>query len=176
MSTTQVIKGTRGQNVTYTVGEFRLTIMPRGWDERNAVTKKTRLHGAVDTLGGELGELLNLNTYVPVSSSGHDNFTSAEERAQHQREYNILKRRTLDVVRAQLRALLPLLAPVLDVDPDDLTRKLSYSIHAGCGMCPCSPGFILDTQVRVDGQPVDLWLDRTVPESNPLTVIDPTDR
>lgn len=38
------------------------------------------------------------------------------------------------------------------------TGKVRYSRYAGCKMCPCSPGFVLETQLDV-AHPVDVWLD-----------------
>jgi hypothetical protein len=40
--------------------------------------------------------------------------------------------------------------------------KLSWSQHAGCAMCPCSPGFVLDPQtLEIEGDTVvrfDVWV------------------
>jgi len=35
--------------------------------------------------------------------------------------------------------------------------KARWSQKAGCS-CPCSPGFILEATVRVEGTPVDIWM------------------
>lgn len=51
--------------------------------------------------------------------------------------------------------------------------KFRWSKHAGCSMCPCSPGFILHAEVKERGpkkwipnpsqieQPCDIWVDVT---------------
>ena len=36
--------------------------------------------------------------------------------------------------------------------------KVRWSQHAGCTMCPCSPGFILDTTIFDDGDPVNIYI------------------
>lgn len=36
--------------------------------------------------------------------------------------------------------------------------KVRWSQYAGCKMCPCSPGFVLEDAIRLDGTPVDVWI------------------
>lgn len=38
--------------------------------------------------------------------------------------------------------------------------KIRWSQYAGCKMCPCSPGFILETTMRddVSNDPIDIWI------------------
>lgn len=37
--------------------------------------------------------------------------------------------------------------------------RIKWSRKAGCKMCPCSPGFILDTVLRDEKhQPLDIWI------------------
>jgi hypothetical protein len=43
------------------------------------------------------------------------------------------------------------------------TGKVRYSRYAGCKMCPCSPGFVLETNLDQDF-PVDVWLTVSVDE------------
>jgi len=49
----------------------------------------------------------------------------------------------------EMRKLLPeILSQVPDIDPNKI--KIHKSIHAGCRMCPCSPGFIMAGEKRYD--------------------------
>lgn len=66
------------------------------------------------------------------------------------------------------------LASVIDLS------KLSWSQYAGCAMCPCSPGFVLNSQNIVDdaGNSIryfDLWLKLesapSVDETKPARVL-----
>ena len=43
--------------------------------------------------------------------------------------------------------------------PED--TKVQWSQHAGCSMCPCSPGFIVkgDNLMGPNGQPADIFVD-----------------
>lgn len=74
------------------------------------------------------------------------------------------RNRPVDVYRDAAYAAIKLF-PELD------GHKLRWSVHAGCSMCPCSPGFMLkDSDLHsfrfcIDNKPVDLWvdIDRTTP-------------
>lgn len=36
--------------------------------------------------------------------------------------------------------------------------KVRWSQYAGCKMCPCSPGFVLEDAIRDDGRPIDVYI------------------
>lgn len=45
--------------------------------------------------------------------------------------------------------------------------KLRFSRKAGCS-CGCSPGFVLDTSLRIDGRQVDIWVEGSAKELTQL--------
>lgn len=140
-----------------TVGDHALVIVPRDRTERH-VWKPTRLFGAIDTLGGELNALLDVNTDRPVSGPGRDDFANDTERDAHMREYRSLKRRLTAHVRERSAEILAGFSTVVsDLGESEISMK--FSTHAGCTVCPCSPGFILGSTVTYNGTPVDLWLE-----------------
>lgn len=145
-----------------TIGDYALVIVPRAHDDRYKM-KSTRLFGAIDTLGGELAELLEANNRRPVSPE-YDDFASDVERNAHMREYRSLKRRLTAHVREQADVVLNTFA--LASGPHLLvglvSTKMKFSIHAGCTMCPCSPGFILQRVVLYRDRPVDIHIERAV--------------
>ena len=148
-----------------TIGDYSLVIVPRDCAERHA-WKPTRVHGAIDALGGELAELLEVNSMKPVSGPGRDDFANDAERNAHMREYRLVKRRLTAHVREQLveifetfDAATPALLGLRDT-------KMKFSIHAGCTMCPCSPGFILSNTVIYRGEPVDIHVEKVVTDDN----------
>lgn len=143
---------------TVTIGEHRLTLVPRDpfTDPRGRWTK-SRLYGAVDVLGGEANEALEVNAARPASPHGVDDFRSQAERDEHMREYRALRRKVIKTVKAQLPTIF---ARFAEAGVDGLTvEKMAFSINAGCTMCPCSPGFIFAGSVTYAGRPVDVHLE-----------------
>jgi hypothetical protein len=51
------------------------------------------------------------------------------------------------------------LKPLIEAELRDAgyTGRVRWSKHAGCKMCPCSPGFVLDTNLDYSA-PVDVWV------------------
>ena len=39
-------------------------------------------------------------------------------------------------------------------------KRIAYSKYAGCGLCPCSPGYIIYTDQDVDAYRTAIWLKR----------------
>lgn len=151
-----------------TIGDYALVIVPRDLDDRHA-WKPTRLFGAIETLGGELSVLLEANASKPVRRLGRDDFANDAERNAHMREYRSLKHRLTAHVRAQAAVVLD---PFVSNTPHLVglnSTKMKFSNNAGCTMCPCSPGFILQRVVLYRDRPVDLWIENAV---EPEVVID----
>lgn len=78
------------------------------------------------------------------------------------------QRRSTKAASARLAVVLPELVGVLRAfgfevvgDAEPLSAK--FSRKAGCSMCPCSPGHIVSTMLRVNGSPVDLYFDAALP-------------
>lgn len=156
-----------------TVGDYALVIVPRTVEDRS-VWSATRLYGAVDTLGGELGELFDANERRPVTRNGQDDFGSDAERDAHMKEYRSLKRQLIAHVKARVNEVFEQFAAA---DTKLFVRRpitLKFSKSAGCTMCPCSPGFVLDTTVVYAGEPVDLWLERVTSEIEPTRKLNPS--
>ena len=58
-----------------------------------------------------------------------------------------------DVVREKLKEL--------GRDFSDKKLKVRFDRHAGCSMCPCSPGYVVTCQeASRDDSPYDLWIAR----------------
>jgi hypothetical protein len=36
--------------------------------------------------------------------------------------------------------------------------KVHWSQYAGCKMCPCSPGFVLEDAIKLDETPIDIYI------------------
>lgn len=79
---------------------------------------------------------------------------------------NLLNRRSRP--HLEYRKLLPQILEELGLAAD---TKVRWSQHAGCSMCPCSPGFVIQTPYPVvrcdaqgnlcdpgDGFPADVWV------------------
>lgn len=158
VTSTATIATTHYGRERITIGDYALVIVPRSHGDRYAM-KPTRLFGATDTLGGELVELLEINIMKPVDGPGRDDFANDAERNAHMREYRSLKRRLTAHVREQAAEILAGFAVVIP-DLGEPAISLKFSIHAGCTMCPCSPGYIMNRTVLRNGQPVDLHLEK----------------
>lgn len=137
--------------------------MPRDWTRQvRSLQAKTKLYDAVNTLGGDANEALQVNVARMVSPTDHDDITSQVEWDAHMRDYRALRRQVLAEVRAQLTDIF---AQFNDAGSqlEGLTiEKMRFSDKAGCS-CGCSPGFIIDGVVTYLGTPVDLYLNRVKP-------------
>jgi hypothetical protein len=129
-------EGTREWGKRTRAYELAATFGPEGWEEREdeLVTDAVRRE-----VSGEL------KGRCPVLAA-------------HQR---IGKREGI----AGLRAALPVIAAALRamgyrVGFFDGSVDARFSAKAGCGMCPCSPGFVLTERLVVNGVPVDLSFSR----------------
>lgn len=143
-----------------TAGDYQLLLVPRSRNGNPRETwAKTRLYGAVDTLGGELHAALDVNCERPVIGPNLDDFASDTERDAHMKAYRVLFTRVTHHVKAQL---VDIFASFTEsgIEIHNLTTKgIKFSSNAGCTMCKCSPGFILANTVTYLETPVDLWLD-----------------
>lgn len=133
------------------VGDLKVTMLERGWDERNR-GKKTRVYGAVDALVPELNAELEKWT-APAVPSVTSQFMSEqpEEAKRILQGYNKARRACTREAKKRLTALLAAAGIEAGVQ--------GFSVYAGCS-CPCSPGFILDRAVRINHAPVDIWVER----------------
>lgn len=133
-------------------------------------TKTTRVYGAVDTWAKAeddampyAGEWLYTakeqpRLYAELSEADREVMDAKVA------EYQTWKKNTLKVAREGMKpAILELLdATDLVFIPkvEGQAPRFGFSIHAGCSSCPCSPGFVLNGQVRnADNQVVDLYFD-----------------
>lgn len=112
--------------------------------------KNTRVYGAIPTLAPEEAAELDKWTSPPVTHQMKEE--QPEEAARIMKGYSKAK-------RAATRAAAKKLNDILDVGSlgTQGIRVKNFSIHAGCS-CPCSPGFILDGDVRWNDRPVDIWI------------------
>lgn len=137
----------------------KITAVKRGRDERGSFTKATRVYGAMDALAPELMALEPFTDYaIPMPSvdrSAEDNMRA--------KMWEAWKREATKVVADRLETLLE------DVQRSGHINGVSrgkFSQKAGCTMCPCSPGFVLEGRVYTDESmprgtryPFDLHLD-----------------
>lgn len=151
------------------LGDHALVIVPRDRKDQH-FWKRTRVFGAIDTLGDAPSAQLDANTERPVSGPGLDDFATDADRATHLREYRTLKRQVTAHVRARLIPILEAFANA-PTALENIITEMNFSINAGCS-CPCSPGFILRGVITCEGQPVDLWLE---PAVQPEVIIDHSD-
>ena len=143
--TTKVTEATGNKLVVQVTDKVRLTLRTRSYHnlKTSEYFGKTRVYASNADSAIEMEE-------PPYGSTRGDG--SPEDAAW--RKYNNLERRAM---RTMIDAARPVLAALTSLPAD---AKASFSRHAGCNMCPCSPGFILD-YARYGGQPFDVWLDAT---------------
>lgn len=135
------------------VGEFVVQFVRKA--SGRSYNSKSRVYGACDAL------IADLNAVEPTYiSSTNENSTDAE-RVQ---EKLWLAWRAAGKKVAQER-LTEILTAVNDADlklwglTPDTVKGMKFSFKAGCSMCPCSPGFILNGRVLLDGWlPVDMFI------------------
>ena len=131
--------------VTTHEGDFLFSLLPRRIDRDNkrAYFNKSRVYGATDVLAPAV--LAQQPRYVPFTNADSSERDVADERA-----WLSWRRRALRAVTKSLNSILPTLAPVLGE-----VGRAKFSYNAGCSSCPCSPGYVLDRTVWIDGSPVD---------------------
>lgn len=127
--------------------EFVLTLRPRTWHRDRGYNSKSRVYGATDALAPAV--LAQEPRYVAFTNADSSERDVADEKA-----WLSWRRRALTATTKALRSALPALAPVLGASITD--AKFSY--NAGCSSCPCSPGYVLNGVVRVDGVPADVFI------------------
>ena len=126
--------------------------------------KTTRVFGATDTLAPELMKLEpfannNGEGYYSIPVKEDPRFTT--EDAVRSAMWNAWKRETTKVLSARIvEVLVAALKPVGGESDYELPGESpKFSQKAGCSMCPCSPGFVLDVRMTHNGVPVDLWIE-----------------
>lgn len=140
--------------VLVTTSDWTATVVTRHYS--NNQRTKTRVYGAIDTFAADENALVDVNALKPVSLTGHDDFESQAARDAHMKEYRRLARATTARARETLSAALPTVLRSLDQESVDVER---FSKNAGCTMCSCSPGFVLDRRLTLNGKAVDVWFD-----------------
>lgn len=127
--------------------------------------KTTRVFGAADYLAPELNAEVERWTCTPVVHGPADR-TDAENaimKSYGRARRALVRHLNVEVPRAVEQAIAELRSAghVVRVN-GSLTNHYviasKFSVRAGCSMCPCSPGFVLDVRITVDGRPVDLWI------------------
>ena len=115
--------------VTFEDG-VRLTAYRAGVAEK--VRFEPRVYGALDAL---VPDMMLVEPYrdVAIPVAGRNRAEEAQSKA-----WAAWKRETLKVAKARL---IQLLEAVTDEDIDP--KQITFSQHAGCSSCPCSPGFIV---------------------------------
>lgn len=142
-------------NVIITLGEYQLTLVTRTPNDPYRL-RKTRVFGAVDTLGAELNERLDA---IVWEGFGH---LSESQRAANNDAYRRTRRQLLRYVHAQLTDILTLFHGAIPTLINLETDGVRFSDNAGCAMCKCSPGHVLSDCATYRGEPVDLWLDSVI--------------
>lgn len=137
---------------------WKAIVVKRVRDTQNSWSAKTRIYGAVAAFAPDLEEKIHENACSPAWGEG-DGFT-AEQRDEHMKAYRALKREALDKVKTALAEPIALLHAygLGRLDTDFPTAR--FSVKAGCSMCACSPGHILNARWTLAGVPVDVWLER----------------
>jgi hypothetical protein len=124
------------------VGGYQLTLTERRWPrsgsrERNEFYQTTRVYGAFDAL---------IPNWMLVNA---DNGIGRNK-----------------AISATKKALVEVLKDLCTFEgvtvPESAVTDIRFSKHAGCTMCPCSPGMVLGGVVRSerDGRPVDIWIEK----------------
>lgn len=129
--------------------------------------KTTRVFGATETLAPELMKLEPFaNNYgegyysIPVKDDPRytveDGVRSAMWVAWKRETTKVLSKRIVELLVTAFKEPGGEAAYEL---PTELPR---FSHKAGCWVCPCSPGFILDVRITHNRVPVDLWIETRV--------------
>ena len=119
--------------------------------------KTSRVYGVLESLVPELMALEPFtDTVIPVSGpdrSADDNVRAAM--------WNAWRRETVGAGRHQLRLVLrDVFAELIAAGLGEyiLPEKINFNQKAGCTLCPCSPGFVLDVRYMFDHRPIDLFV------------------
>lgn len=137
-----------------TTDGWQATILRRKWENDNSWQAKTRVYGAVTTFAPDLDEKIMQNAFTD------DTHFTEEERAAHITAYRKLKGAAIKDAKAALTKPLSVIRAYGIASIDSPVPALRFSMYAGCTMCPCSPGFVLDLRWCLVGDPVDIWFER----------------
>lgn len=135
--------------------DFTVQINQRRFESRASYMKTTRVYGALEAFNG--AEWGTRETALVLDAVDRENSGELTGRcpalAAHQRHGVRVARLGIET---QLPAILAMLrAQASTSNTEGLDAK--FSKKAGCSMCPCSPGFVLDRTLYVDDRPVDMW-------------------
>lgn len=75
--------------------------------------------------------------------------------------YDRLNERIAATKTAVAREALNAIAGLVDGDVTAAGERAMFSVHAGCRMCPCSPGVVVGSRLYIDGLPFDVWVEPT---------------
>lgn len=135
---------------------WAVQVSTRSYDSAREWHKATRAYGALDAFvpgfDAEETRLLNAITDHSVKDPALARFQRASARTASER---------LAVVLPELVRVLRAYGFEVTTGVGDLSAK--FSRKAGCSMCPCSPGHVVDGRITVDGRPVDLHFDEALP-------------
>lgn len=168
----------RKANYVATVADVAVTASFRhlgydlSWGEfRKNRDKTTRVYGALDALAAAemaqepfVGEFLFTAKEQPTRYARLDDV----DRAKMDRKVAEWRKWRNATVKAARERLAPLLVRFIAENDfnyvpkkaTDTKVRMHFSIYAGCSSCPCSPGLVLEGQLKdAEGTPVDLWVE-----------------
>lgn len=110
--------------------------------------RKTRVYVSDDVLTGERW----VELHDAEENLGERRFATRGQFPDVDRLYDRLNR---EIMRQKRNVALYAVEQALGLE--DVTGR--FSRHAGCS-CACSPGVVLDRQIRRDGVAVDIWVEK----------------
>lgn len=136
-------------NTTIETEAYTITVRfaKNNWDRE--AQRKTRLYVSGETKVDftEAYELQKANGYAPIGTNPDED--------------KLFRKLNREVVKNKRAVAADAIEAVYELGEMIDSSKLSFSNKAGCSMCPCSPGFIVDRIVRdiETGRVVtDIWV------------------
>ncbi len=148
LTSPMTFKGGRVYGLEIETLDFKVSLVFRTHDGRSRdYFKSSRVYGS-----------------LPVFVDGFDAeenrlFAAIPDMAVKDKALASFQRAAVKTARVGLLELLPVIADALRAAGHTVVSvptEAKFSKKAGCAMCPCSPGFVLDTRLNVDGRGVDL--------------------
>lgn len=142
------------REITFKHAGVTVRVRPRPFNvSQREYNSKTRVYGAIESLASAKFAEVERWTETPVTAQLER--TNPREAVRIMRGYRSARRAAVTESRVKLVELLAHLVTVLDgSEPPTVAR---FSTKAGCS-CDCSPGFILNERVTVNGVPTDIWI------------------
>lgn len=131
---------------------FVVLLSKKDQSNRSSMNAKTRVYGACDDLVADLNEM------EPPYIAFTDEHSPATDRVA-EKMWRAWRDETKKVAGERLGKLLTALAErgVEGLELGEVVNgPIKFSYKAGCSVCPCSPGFILDGQVEYKWWGTDL--------------------